>query len=301
VARARDGRTDDRKQREARFQDLAYTNHTREKLWPSYYAIVGSSREFYKRYLLAHCPGADVLEYGSGLASKAFLLADHDAASVTGIDISPVAVEAGNRRAKDEGYQHVSFQLMDGEAMEFDSDAFDLVCGTSVIHHLNLRRALTELGRVLRPGGSEIFIEPLGHNPLINLYRRRTPELRSPDEHPLLMGDLELASEFFGVVRSRFVHLTSLAAVPFRGRACFSPMMGLLDGVDRALFRAVPPLRRYAWQVVLELSEPKSKPQPLEPTLRGSERRAAASGRLGASARGRVAADESLATTRSGG
>jgi SAM-dependent methyltransferase len=66
-----------------------------------------------------------VLEYGSGLASKAFLLADHGAASVAGIDISPVAVEAGNERAR-------------------------------------------------------------------YLYRRRIPELRAPDEHPLLMGDLDL-------------------------------------------------------------------------------------------------------------
>jgi SAM-dependent methyltransferase len=268
VARAPDSRVDDRKQREARFQDQVYTEQTREKLWSSYYAIVESSRRFYESYLSAHSRDADVLEYGSGLATKAFLLADHGAASVTAIDISPVAVEAGNKQARAEGYPQVSFHVMDAEAMDFDSGAFDLVCGTSIIHHLNLGRALAELGRVLRPGGSEIFIEPLGHNPLINLYRNRTPDMRTPDEHPLLMSDLELVSEFFHGVRGRFVHLTSLAAVPFRGRPGFPSLVRLLDRVDRALFRAVPPVRRYAWQVVLELSQPRAKAPP--PTRRGN-------------------------------
>jgi SAM-dependent methyltransferase len=298
VARARDGRIDARVEREARFQDQTYTDHTREKLWSSYYAIVDGSRQFYENYLRAHSRNADALEYGSGLASKAFLLADHGAASVTGIDLSRVAVEAGNERARAQGYPQVSFRVMDAEAMDFDSDAFDLICGTSVIHHLNLRRALAELGRVLRPGGTEIFIEPLGHNPLINLYRRRTPELRTPDEHPLLMGDLELLSEFFQVVRGRFVHLTSLASVPFRGRSCFPSLVRSLDRVDRTLFRAIPLMRRYAWQVVLELSEPKSKPAP---SLRGSERRREAPAPVAVPARGRVATGERLATTRSAG
>jgi len=249
---------DNRKQREALFHDQAYTDHARERLWSSYYSIVESSRRFYEDYLKARSQGVDIFEYGSGLASMAFLLADHGAASVTGIDISPVAVEAGNKRAQAEGYPQVSFRVMDAEAMDFDSDTFDLVCGTSIIHHLDLRDCFTEVGRVLRPAGSAIFVEPLGHNPLINLYRRNTPELRTPDEHPLLMRDVELASEFFHHVHCRFVHLTSLAAVPFRRWSGFASVVRALDRFDRVLFRVAPPMRRYAWQAVIELSEPKA-------------------------------------------
>jgi SAM-dependent methyltransferase len=249
-----------RKQRERRFHDEVYEDHARERLWSSYYAIVRSSRRFYEEYLSAHAPGADALEYGSGIASKVFLLADLGAASVTGIDISPVAVDAGNDRANADGYPQVSFRVMDAEAMDFDADAFDLVCGTSIVHHLDVRRAYSELARVVRPTGTAIFIEPLGHNPAINLYRRLTPELRTPDEHPLLLQDLELASEFFGVVRIRFAHLTSLAAVPFRRWTGFGRLVSGLDRLDRLLFRAVPPLRRHAWQVVIELSRPRPTP-----------------------------------------
>jgi SAM-dependent methyltransferase len=217
---------DDRKQREAAFHDDAYAAHGREHLWSSYYAIVGSSRQFYEDYLICRCEGADVLEYGSGLATTAFLLADKGAASVTGIDISPVAVKSNNERASIDGYARVSY---------------------------------AELSRVLRDEGTGIFIEPLGHNPLINLYRRRTPSLRTPDEHPLLMKDLRLASEFFRRVRCRFVHLTSLAAVPFHRSSYFRGLVEELDQLDRRLFRAVPPLRRFAWQVVIELSGPKTQ------------------------------------------
>ena len=36
-----------------------------------------------------------------------------------------------------------------------------------------------------------IFIEPLGTNPLINLYRKFTPTSRSDDEHPLTFEDIK--------------------------------------------------------------------------------------------------------------
>jgi hypothetical protein len=48
----------------------------------------------------------------------------------------------------------------------------------------DLSLACSEIARVLRPGGPAIFVEPLGHNPLINAYRKRTPALRTVDEHP---------------------------------------------------------------------------------------------------------------------
>jgi hypothetical protein len=43
-------------------------------------------------------------------------------------------------------------------------------------------------------------MEPLGHNPLLNWYRARAPDLRTPDEHPLLARDLALAESCFDEV-----------------------------------------------------------------------------------------------------
>src|SRR3546814_4334755 len=56
--------------------------------------------------------------------------------------------------------------------------------------------------RVLRPGGRAVFIEPLGLNPAIELYRRFTPSARTPDEHPLLRRDFRRFDAAFGSTRS---------------------------------------------------------------------------------------------------
>jgi hypothetical protein len=64
----------------------------------------------------------------------------------------------------------------------------------------------------LKTGGEGLFLEPLGHTPLINLYRRFTPRFRTPDEHPLVISDFELARRYFGSVDAEFFHLTSFFA-----------------------------------------------------------------------------------------
>jgi ubiquinone/menaquinone biosynthesis C-methylase UbiE len=64
---------------------------------------------------------------------------------------------------------------MNAEATTFPDNSFDLICGSSILHHLNLDKACAEIRRILRPDGGAVFIEPLGHNPLINMFRKLTP------------------------------------------------------------------------------------------------------------------------------
>src|SRR3546814_18316951 len=75
---------------------------------------------------------------------------------------------------------------MNAEAMTFPDDSFDLVFGSGIIHHLDIDRASGEIARVLRPGGRAVFIEPLGLNPAIALYRRFPPRALTPHDPPLL-------------------------------------------------------------------------------------------------------------------
>ena len=135
--------------------------------------------------------------------------------------------------------------------MSFPDDHFDLVYGSAILHHLDLRAACREIARVLRPGGRAVFLEPLGHNVLINLYRRLTPAMRTVDEHPLRMADLDTIAEHFADTRVHYHVLTALAAVPLRTFPGAARLFRTLHAVDRALFR-VPACRRQAWQVVIE-------------------------------------------------
>ena len=245
--------------REREFHDRAFAEGTRRSA-DRFYAIDARSTAFYHEQLLADCDGERVLEYGCGPGSAAFFLAENGA-SVTGIDISPVAIEKAAAEAEQRGVaERTDFRVMDAEALDFPADSFGLVCGTGILHHLDLDRAYGEIARVLRPDGRAVFVEPLGHNPAINLYRRRTPDLRTEDEHPLLMSDLERASIYFDAVEPRFFHLNTLLAVPARRWKRFERLVGALGRVDDAVFRAIPPLRRYAWLVALVFARPREQP-----------------------------------------
>ena len=246
--------SDARYAREQEFHDQ--TDGGRWQAVEKYYAITESSHAEYHARIMSAAPGADVLEYGCGAGSSAFLLAERGA-RVTGIDISPERIRRATEEARARKLEDVSFRVMNAEQLEFEDNTFDLICGTSIVHHLDLHRSSAELARTLKPTGRAVFLEPLGHNPVINAYRRRTPDYRTEDEHPLLMSDLQFLARRFGVVDTRFFHLASLAAYPFRSRRGFGSFIGALDRVDSALFTLVPPLRRYAWIVVLSLADPR--------------------------------------------
>jgi SAM-dependent methyltransferase len=148
---------------------------------------------------------------------------------------------------------------MDAEHMDFPDDAFDIVCGSGVLHHLDLPVAYAEIARVLRPSGLAAFWEPLGYNPALRLWRRLTPGCRTSDEHPLRFADMALARTYFAGVRPSYWCLTTLLAIPFQRTPVFSRLVGSLALLDALLFR-LPPLRPLAWMAILVLRAPRSRP-----------------------------------------
>lgn len=214
-----------------------------------YYASHAAHRAYFAN-VASDCRGRSVLEYGSGSGLACFDLAAAGA-RVAAIDISEVAIEKGRREAARRGVE-VDFRVGDAEHMPFADATFDLVCGSGILHHLRMAPALDEVARVLKPGGRAVFIEPMGHNPLLRLFRWLTPSLRSADERALRPQDLALFSGRYREVRMDFYDLLSLFAIPLLtlsgGRALFR----LLERVDAALFAVVPPLRSHAGFVVIE-------------------------------------------------
>jgi SAM-dependent methyltransferase len=198
---------------------------------------------------------AKILEYGCA-DGRLSLLEQQVAQRFTkfcGIDISDRAIERARETAASLGLQGRRFEVMDAEAMTFPDREFDLVYGRGILHHLDLNRCFGEIARVLRPGGTAVFVEPMGHNPALNWYRSRTPELRTPDEHPLLMADFRLAKRFFSQIDLTFVGLSTLLAVPLLKTQVGRPAMTLCETVDRYLLR-VPGLQRNAWFVLMQLT-----------------------------------------------
>ena len=241
--------------REAEFHDKAFTENTRSAAG-KFYAITETSKGLYHSLIGQDCTGKQILEYGCGTGSYAFKLAQYGA-NVAGIDISEAGIDLASKQAETNGVgERTSFQVMDAEKLGFSDDYFDVVCGSGILHHLHLEQAMKELARVLKPDGRAVFFEPLGHNPLINLYRRLTPNMRSEDEHPLSYDDLHSFSQFFAQVELRFFHLCSLMAVPFRKMPGFRALQATLAWLDRLLFK-IPFLKKQAWIVVIKVGCPR--------------------------------------------
>lgn len=74
-----------------------------------------------------------------------------------GIDISKKDLESAKKRFKD---QPVKLMEMNAESLEFDDNSFDTVCMAYSLHHLErVDKVLTEIHRVLKPGGNLIIQE----------------------------------------------------------------------------------------------------------------------------------------------
>ena len=180
----------DRLENERRFHDERFGAAADPRATLSrYYSIYKLNTEFFNERLEGCVPGADVLEFGCARGDKSLRWA-RAGARIKGIDISGKAVEAANERARAERLP-AEFYTMDAEALELLDASFDVVFGEGILHHLDLKKACGEIARVLRAPrrGRAIFVEPLGHNPVINLYRKLTPNMRTVDEHPLVRGE----------------------------------------------------------------------------------------------------------------
>ena len=247
--------TNSRLKREALFFDQHFSDNTRALHARKFYSVNTAAVRHFKALIEENCTGQKVLEYGCGKGKYALTLARHGA-DVVGIDISVEGVRQARTLAREEGLEDkLTFEVMNAERLEFPDNHFDVVYGNSILHHLNLDNTCHELIRVLKPGGCAIFREPLGHNLLINLYRKLTPRMRTEDEHPLLASDLETLAGYFHEARFDYYAFCTLLAVPFRALPGFKWLLSVLEFFDRILLR-LPFIKRQAWLVVIQLDRP---------------------------------------------
>lgn len=235
-----------------------YHNHRfaddseRESRVGRFYSAIEYGFDLYRRRVSEASTGRWLLEYGCGNGSLAFDLADQ-ARQVVGIDISDVAIQQARNIAALRGLQNVTFVVDNAEAMRLADAHVDVVAGTGIVHHLDIPRSMREVRRVLREGGVAIFAEPLGHNPVLNWYRRRTPELRTADEHPLLERDLtNMAGEFKSMQVTYFGLVAPVLGLLYSETSARSSLTRFVWWLDRKLCN-VRWLRRYAWYCVVEL------------------------------------------------
>lgn len=231
---------------EREFHDKRYQDGESRTAQLKYYWAIDEGAQVFGERVSKLAVGADILEYGCGLYSQAGALGPI-CKSFQAIDISDAAVQRMSETYK---APNVSFTVMDAMKLTFPDDSFDLIYGSGIVHHLDVESCAREVSRVLRPGGSAVFWEPLGYNPLINVYRWLTPNARTPDEHPLVAGDFKTLARAFQSVDIRLFGLTSIAAVPLRKTPAGTAVRNLLARLDDLVLR-VPGVRNLAWYSVI--------------------------------------------------
>jgi SAM-dependent methyltransferase len=119
-------------------------------------------------------PSASVLDVGCGFGLETLRLAKQatKGGKVSGIDKSADFIAEAEKRATAAGLS-ISFRTGDAEALPYGDKSFDNARAERVLIYLkDPRRAVSEMKRVTRPGGSLAFIEPDFGTTTINLPDR---------------------------------------------------------------------------------------------------------------------------------
>jgi len=130
--------------------DLAARDY--ENLWQAQLAparralLAGAQVRFGEQVLDVAC--------GSGLVTFEAARSSGEGGWVLGTDLAPHMVRTGRQSAARRGVTNVGFERMDAECLGLPNGAFDVVlCSLGLMYVPDPGRALSEVQRVLRPGG----------------------------------------------------------------------------------------------------------------------------------------------------
>jgi SAM-dependent methyltransferase len=134
---------------------------------------------------------------------------------------------------------------------------------------VQINQCIREAHRVLKPGGCAYFWDPLEYNPAITVYRWFATKVRTTDEHPLKISDIAAIRTQFSQVEFRYFWLTALVVFfkflvvdrhnPNQVRYWKKILqdyeklkwLRFFHRVDQILFRLIPPLKWWAWNVAV--------------------------------------------------
>lgn len=181
----------------------------------------------------------NVLELGCGTGYFTKELVKTDA-KITALDISPDLLENAKDNIKSD---KINFVLGNACSMSFYDSEFDIVLGSSVIHHLEIDFAIKEIYRILKVGGSIKFTEPNMLNPQIAL-QKNIPFIKK------MLGDSPDETAFFRWKLKKNllnVGFTSVKITPFDFLHPKTPriFIGLIEKVG-PFFEKIPFLREFA-------------------------------------------------------
>ncbi len=111
------------------------------------------------RRVRTHSP-SHILDVATGTGDLAILLQQKTGAAVTGIDIAEGMMDVARKKTLNSQLSTLNFQLASASALPFPDNTFDAVTVAFGVRNFeNLQQGLSEMLRVLRPGGLIAILE----------------------------------------------------------------------------------------------------------------------------------------------
>ena len=203
-------------------------------------------------------PSGVMLDFGCGIGSRTVHLIPAGW-SLIGIDISKESINIAQSQGAAIS-QATEYLVMDGEAMSFSKNKFDLIVDYGSFSSLNMNLAIPEIVRVLKPGGSLIAIETFGHNLLFNCKRKwnvfRGNRTTWTADHIMKKAEWRKMSTHFETIHIDYYGLTGLILVPlirFLPRKIKIIFAKYFYTIDQQLFK-VQMLKSLAFKTVVQLT-----------------------------------------------
>lgn len=129
----------------------------------NHFFSVGIDRRWRKKAIaiLAKSSPRRILDVATGTADFAMETAKIGPDHITGIDISAGMLEVGRKKIRDNNLADlIDLVQADSEDLPFADDSFDAITVSFGVRNFqNLKKGLSEMQRVLRPGGTVVILE----------------------------------------------------------------------------------------------------------------------------------------------
>lgn len=189
--------------------------------------------------------GIRVLEIGCGTGLFTQIFAN-TGVLLTANDISPDLVKIAQRNNPSVEFICAQFEELT------ETSAYDAIVGSSILHHLDVDRALSKCFSLLKPGGVIALAEPNMLNPQVFAERtffRKFLRFVSPDETAFVRWPLAKK-----LTNARFADI-SIQPFDWLHPAIPAGLINLVDGVGKIL-ETVPLIREFAGSLLISCRKP---------------------------------------------
>ena len=229
------------------------------KPWNSYWHVIEIVKEHFRS------EDQKLLDFGCGCGEMA-LIFTKVGYEVFGFDISPNNIETARHLA--EKYQmteRTHLQVGVAEELDYPSDIFDVIVGTDILHHVDIRQALSECLRVLKSGGVAIFHEPVRVAVFDDLRESRLGKWLVPKEvsieRHITQDERKLTAEDLKFIKSinvdcsiqHFLLFSRLDRFVRSSKVKSSTTSSFLEKLDFYLFKPFPFLKPFGGIVIIVL------------------------------------------------